>query len=230
MANLYLVRHGQASFGTGDYDRLSSRGWEQSRILGRWLARTQPPDAVFCGAMRRHRETVEGVADGCEPAIPEARVLDGLNEFDHESVIRAWRPEWADRHRMAEDLRREPHPARAFQQSFTEAVRRWAGGGHDEDYPESWPRFRERVLSGLEQVISLAGDARHTLVVSSGGPISVMVQSLLDLDDRRTLKLNEVLANAGLTRVLYSGERRSLAVFNSFAHLEEAGAEWVTYR
>ncbi|NPC53888.1 histidine phosphatase family protein, partial [Corallococcus exiguus] len=29
MAELYLVRHGQASFGAADYDRLSERGEQQ---------------------------------------------------------------------------------------------------------------------------------------------------------------------------------------------------------
>ena len=34
MATIYLVRHGQASFGKENYDQLSPRGWEQGRILG----------------------------------------------------------------------------------------------------------------------------------------------------------------------------------------------------
>ena len=38
MANLFLVRHGQASFGADDYDRLSPTGHEQSRLLGEYLA------------------------------------------------------------------------------------------------------------------------------------------------------------------------------------------------
>ena len=38
MAELYLVRHAQASFGTDDYDRLSQLGHRQSRWLGEYLA------------------------------------------------------------------------------------------------------------------------------------------------------------------------------------------------
>ena len=34
MGVLLLVRHGQASFGTADYDVLSETGWEQGRLLG----------------------------------------------------------------------------------------------------------------------------------------------------------------------------------------------------
>ena len=35
---LWLVRHGQAAFATGDYDRLTDLGWQQSRWLGEHLA------------------------------------------------------------------------------------------------------------------------------------------------------------------------------------------------
>ena len=35
MAQIYLVRHGQASFGSSNYDQLSELGFEQARLLGR---------------------------------------------------------------------------------------------------------------------------------------------------------------------------------------------------
>ena len=34
MTDIYLVRHGQASFGEKDYDNLSKLGLEQSYLLG----------------------------------------------------------------------------------------------------------------------------------------------------------------------------------------------------
>ena len=36
MSMLHLVRHGQASFGADDYDKLSELGWQQSRRLGEY--------------------------------------------------------------------------------------------------------------------------------------------------------------------------------------------------
>ena len=38
MGTIYLVRHGQASFGSDDYDQLSPLGEEQSWHLGQWLS------------------------------------------------------------------------------------------------------------------------------------------------------------------------------------------------
>ncbi|HEY0660456.1 MAG TPA: phosphoglycerate mutase family protein, partial [Lysobacter sp.] len=58
MSAIYLIRHGQASFGDGDYDRLSPLGLEQSRVLGETLrVRAPQVDLVVCGGMLRHRQT-----------------------------------------------------------------------------------------------------------------------------------------------------------------------------
>ncbi|HEX5739103.1 MAG TPA: phosphoglycerate mutase family protein, partial [Hydrogenophaga sp.] len=58
MGTLYLVRHGQASFGAEDYDQLSERGRQQSVQLGRyWAARGLVFDAVITGTLRRHEQT-----------------------------------------------------------------------------------------------------------------------------------------------------------------------------
>ena len=65
MPVIYLIRHGQASFGAENYDALSDAGWEQSRILGRHL-REQNLGAprVVCGAMQR--AAVRADRGGCE--------------------------------------------------------------------------------------------------------------------------------------------------------------------
>ena len=63
--SLLLVRHGQASFGKTDYDNLSERGHEQAYLLGKSLAqRGITPDRVFCGGMKRHRQTLAEIAAG----------------------------------------------------------------------------------------------------------------------------------------------------------------------
>ena len=54
MSEVYVVRHGQAAFGTDDYDRLTEVGWEQSRLLGEYChGRDLHFDAVYTGSMRR---------------------------------------------------------------------------------------------------------------------------------------------------------------------------------
>ncbi|GAB5479379.1 MAG: histidine phosphatase family protein [Marinobacter nauticus] len=229
MATIYLVRHGQASFGKENYDQLSPRGWEQGRILGRWLAGKVEPGAVFGGSLQRHRETVEAITTGYGVSLPDMQVLEGLNEFDHLEVVERLRPEWADKQVMARDLASFPKPARAFQQAFEKAVTRWVSGEFDQEYSETWNGFRQRVGHALDQLIELA-DGADVIVSTSGGPIAVIAQRLLELSDRKALEMNNVIANTSVSRILYSGPRRSLAVFNNYSHLEGEDPALVTFR
>ncbi|WP_048876749.1 histidine phosphatase family protein, partial [Saccharomonospora saliphila] len=58
MAVIYLVRHGQASFGAADYDVLSARGERQSRAVGAELARREAVvTEARCGTLARQRAT-----------------------------------------------------------------------------------------------------------------------------------------------------------------------------
>ena len=58
MGTLYLVRHGQASFGADNYDQLSALGWRQSRRLGEhFLQQGRQFDVILTG-------TPAGVGNG----------------------------------------------------------------------------------------------------------------------------------------------------------------------
>jgi len=60
MTNVYLVRHGQASAGTSNYDRLSDRGIEQARLLGAyWKQCDFHVDAAYHGSLHRQQHTAE---------------------------------------------------------------------------------------------------------------------------------------------------------------------------
>ena len=65
MGVLMLVRHGQASFGSEDYDVLSSRGVRQSRKVAEALSGYGiSPSNLIHGGMRRQRETAEQMLTG----------------------------------------------------------------------------------------------------------------------------------------------------------------------
>ena len=69
MGTLYLVRHGQASFGADDYDQLSALGRRQSVRLGEYLrSKGLSFDAVLTGTLRRHAQTWDGIAEGAGAA------------------------------------------------------------------------------------------------------------------------------------------------------------------
>ena len=89
MGTLYLVRHGQASFGAANYDQLSELGWRQSRRLGEhFLQQGRRFDAIMTGTLQRHAQTLEGIQQGLGTTQPSTQ-LPGLNEYDSEAVIAA---------------------------------------------------------------------------------------------------------------------------------------------
>ena len=66
--------------------------------------------------------------------------------------------------------------------------------------------------------------------IRDGGLAKLPAQALLQLCDERTLDLNIVIANTSVTRVLYSGSRRSLEMFNNDSHLEAENPALITFR
>lgn len=237
VGQIYLVRHGQASFGAADYDKLSATGVEQARLLGTWFASCrQRFGQSVTGSLRRHRET----ADACLGALPDPfrppqPVADpDFDEYDHTEVLVRHQPTFADAAAANAALAQHDNPRRAFQQIFADAMARWMGGAHDAEYRESWPAFRARCVRALRRLVAQAGTAQTAIVFTSGGPIAAICQELLGFPDRRAAELNFSLVNSAVTKLLYrSGEpeRVSLSYLNNFAHLEQTGqAHTITYR
>lgn len=228
MASLYLIRHGQASFGADDYDALSELGMRQCRLLGEWWReRGFTFERVVSGPMRRHRQSMESFSAGLERELPCA-ILPGIAEFDHENVLEVYRPEFRDKAAMAHFLATTPRPRQAFHTIFTEAVNRWHDSRYDHEYAESWPVFRARVQDAFAGLRAGGGD---TLVFTSGGAISVMLQAVLGLTDANCFALNAITLNSSVTRLLYRPGEVSLHSFNNTAHLDVHNeAALLTYR
>jgi broad specificity phosphatase PhoE len=224
MGVVLLVRHGQASFGADDYDVLSETGWQQSRMLGAYLAeRGVTPDVVLRGEMRRHRETVEGMLEGGAWSA-RVEVDRGWDEFDHLGVVAGY----PDLPQGRELDRRE------FQHYFTLATQRWTAGEHDAEYPESFTGFRGRVGAALDRACEGAGPGGTVVVVSSGGPVATASASLVAPSEHDPAVLaelwqrfNTVVVNTSVTRVVVGSTGARLLTFNEHAHLE---GDHLTYR
>jgi broad specificity phosphatase PhoE len=221
MSLLLLVRHGQASWGAADYDRLSAQGFAQSAMLGRSLAaRGIRPSVVLTGAMRRHHETARTVVEaaGWDVAPVED---EGWNEFDHLQMLELHPTGIGDGEEMTK--------AR-FQQWFEEATLRWIGGRHDEEYDESFGAFGDRVSAAVRRTTDRLSGGGTAVVFTSGGPISHVAASLLGGGAALWLQLNPVTVNASVTKVVIGGRGATLVSFNDHSHLEAADGGLVTYR
>ena len=60
MASIYVIRHGQASFGAANYDKLSELGCRQAEVLGHYLRECNIHfDAVYSGDLQRQQKALE---------------------------------------------------------------------------------------------------------------------------------------------------------------------------
>jgi broad specificity phosphatase PhoE len=217
VAVIYLVRHGQASFGADDYDNLSPLGERQAERL-RSVLQPIGPDLVQSGSMRRHAQTA--TLAGFTPEVDR-----GYDEFNHDQLILAHTPAYRDRTLMLAELTRTGDTKRAFQDLFTAATQRWIDGG--DGYDESFQAFADRSEAAVRRTAARLGKGETAVVFTSGGPIAVVVSRLLSGGDGLWTKLNPVTINTSITKVV-SG-RRGLTVisYNEHIHL---GPELLTHR
>ncbi|QIZ78728.1 histidine phosphatase family protein [Ferrimonas lipolytica] len=229
MSVITLIRHGQASFGQAHYDRLSDLGQRQASLLGPDLVeRGLIPVRVFAGSMERQQHTAQ-LALAAAGLELEVETDPGWNEFDHEQVLQAFRPEFSSNTAIKAFAAQQQNPQRFLMEQTYQAFSRWQSGQHDHDYHEPWQQFSVRVGAALARAEQLARDKQRVWVVSSGGAISVVAQQLMGFDNAQALKLNWHLVNAGVSKILASKDGLRLSSLNDHA-LFDKDNELVTYR
>lgn len=223
MATVYLIRHGQASFGKENYDELSELGQIQATRLGATLAQRIPQfDAIVLGSMWRHEQTATNcLAEfGTAYQDAQAQVDAGWNEYDHQEILRVYRPEFESAAKMTAFIRQQENPKAFFETEFNAAINRWIAGENDGDYSESWSDFTGRVHGALNAVLANNPTAKSIGVFTSGGPISLLSQSLLGVPPEKIMRMNWTLMNCGVTKVVATGARRFIASLNEHTHFE----------
>ena len=223
MGTIYLVRHGQAAFGTDHYDRLTDLGVAQARLLGGYFARRQIRfDAVFTGTLRRQTETAQGIFQGHSElgASPVQERFPGLDEYKPEAVIMALTGNVPAPALAAE--RRDPVVVREHFRVLRDALLAWA---EDRTQPEGmpvWQDFQEGAVAALVAARQRFPDG-HVLIVSSGGPIAAIVAATLSAPPASAVELNLRIRNSSLTEFAATPRRHSLVSFNGLPHLDANG-------
>jgi broad specificity phosphatase PhoE len=214
MPLLVIVRHGQASFGSADYDVLSPVGRQQAQSTAAALSAAGLDAArIVTGSLRRQRDTADAIAAayGLSPIVDER-----WNEYDADPVL-AHHSESAQRLEHPSGPDAVPSSPRAFQRVLEGALESWVRAGDESPTHETWPAFNRRVNSAL-QAAGTAGPGT-TVVVSSGGVIGALAVSLIGVDPISFPRLNRVTINCGVTRVIVGSAGTTLVSFNEQGHL-----------
>ena len=222
MAEFYTVRHGQASFGAANYDKLSELGWRQARWLGEhWREAGLQFERILCGDLVRHRETAQGICDGLQVDSARVQIAPQLNEFDFQAVMHAY-----GEHKPGEVPAKGAGRA-DYYRFLKSAMHAWSRG--DISPVETWQAFEQRIEEALG-LISDSPSASRTLVVSSGGAIAMMVRQVMGAGAEAVTKLNMQIKNTAVSRFFSGARSISLHSFNHVPHLEHRERqEFITY-
>ncbi|MFL9954020.1 histidine phosphatase family protein [Paraburkholderia nemoris] len=223
MAELYLVRHGQASFGADNYDELSPSGRTQSGWLGEYFAQANLRfDRVVIGTMQRHRQTADAILAAMGGPQIELAQDAGLNEYDFEALFAAVGDEGLPSGLSATSSKKD------FFKGLRHVLQLWTDDRLPGAVPETWQQFQTRVQRARSAIQRAGG--RRVLVVSSGGPIAVTAQQVLQAPAASAIALNLQIRNSSVCQYVFNDDAMSLVSFNSVPHLEHAERrEFVTY-
>jgi len=238
---MYLVRHGQASFGQANYDKLSELGERQCRILGDyWVARGFRPDAVYTGTLSRQTASADRAREAFEKAgvsFPDYTRIAGFNEYDTAGILSGSIPDLIAKHPDILEMMKKIFPdgkpdlvgnKKNFQRVFAKVMDLWVAGKLNVNGLESWKDFTGRVNDAISRVIEEQGSGKTVVVFTSGGPVSAAVQRALKTEDKISMDLGWAVINSSMSEFRYSGGRFSLVSFNETPHLGESGL--ITHR
>lgn len=230
MSEILIIRHGQGSFGQGDYDNLSEKGYNQSQILAEYLYnyryKNKKIDALYCGTLKRQQQTAQAIINYFklkDIQLPEPKIDSRLNEYDSITIIKTIFPVLLDDEpSLEEEIKQIYTDKKAFQRVFEKVMRYWVKSQKNYEGIESFPEVKQRVRSAITQIIQENGRGKNIIVVSSGGIIGTIVQMVLGFDDETAMRLTWQIVNTSLTHLRYNEKELILASFNFFPHIELA--------
>lgn len=220
MAMLFLVRHGQASFGAENYDCLSDVGRQQARWLGEYFRdRGVAFRRVVAGSLVRQQDTAAEILAGMDETnvvgTVEIGTHAGLNEYDGEALYRCF-TDGAD-HRAHQN-----GDYRDYWRTFRAAFQAWTADRLT-DMPETWADFGARMRGALTHATEGAAREDALLVVSSGGAIGRAVADLLGAPTATAIELNLQFRNTAFCEIIVGRDTQRLLSFNNVPHLDLPG-------
>jgi broad specificity phosphatase PhoE len=241
VGTLYLIRHGQASYGEADYDRLSVRGVEQAKAVGRWAAAAKL-DGLFAGPLRRQQQTAQYAAEAAAETtaaaaettaaeasgrLPALATIDELAEYPAFEMLQHMVPRLVAEDPKFAQLTGTPTP-RLLDQAFQTVLSRWSRDEWEAEGVERIATFVERIRTGFDRVLRAAGSGARLACVTSAGPIGVAIGLVFGATAEHMIRTSIVIRNASITELRFRSQgfdwqpdQLSLVTFNHTAHLPE---------
>tara|TARA_R110002153_G_scaffold10418_3_gene41197 strand:+ start:21099 stop:21794 length:696 start_codon:yes stop_codon:yes gene_type:complete len=231
MTAIYLIRHGQASFGKAEYDCLSELGEQQAVHIGDcFRVRIGNFDKVVRGSMQRHQQTTNGCLSAMGQTAIEPQVDAAWNEYDHQDILAQFNSELATAQGVKTYMSKQDNPHKSLEKVIAQAFNRWISSQHNDDYIESWPDYQHRIQTALANLISGLDGEKRVAVFSSGGPIALLSQAILGVPAENLMTLNWTLVNCGITKLISTQKGIILSSLNEHSTFEGNNKHLLTYK
>jgi broad specificity phosphatase PhoE len=226
MATVYLIRHGQASFGAENYDKLSELGCRQAHIAGEYFRDYGIQfDAVYSGDLSRQRETAR-LAIASQPQEVPHHIDARFNEIKNDEQLKYLLPEVVKRDPKIQALVEKNLKASKDYQKLIEAVfNYWVTPACDDARIQSWANFSGGARQALQDVMQEQGSGKTIGIFTSGGTVATLVAQILGLSGEQTYQLYEPIFNCSVTQLFYNGSKVSLSYYNDRSFLQVLGKQ-----
>ena len=226
MATIYLIRHGQASFGADDYDKLSELGCRQASVAGEYLAQCGISfDAIYSGNLLRQRETAQ-LASASQPEELELRIDPRFNEIENDQQLKYLVPEVVKSNPAVQELiERGLSSSKDYQKVIAAVFNYWVSHQCTDSRIQSWQDYSQGVGQALHDVMVEQGAGKTVGIFTSGGTIATIVAQVLGLTGEQTYRFYEPIFNCSVSQLFYTGTRVSLSYFNDRSFLQVLGTQ-----
>ncbi len=204
MPVIYLLRHGQASFGTDDYDVLSDLGRRQADVAGHELARrgVRSP-VVVSGSLKRQIDTAAIAANVLN--VSQSGTDPRFDEFDAHAAVNA---------HLGDLQATEGMSSAQFQQHLDAVMTEWM-----ESENSQWQAFSDGAFDAITELAANLPSGSDAIVTTSAGVSAVLAGRLLGAGTQGVISMNRVSVNASITTVVAGSRGLSLVSFNDHAHM-----------
>ena len=178
---------------------------------------------------------VEEVYDAQKISFPKVIEEDRFNEYPAEEIMTSLGKYLVENNDVAANLNKKCNDSTSeterhlyFQKLFELILESWINNDTKEvNLSISWKDWSNGVRNVIDDIQSQAKSGELIGVFTSGGPIGVFVQTVLDAPEIKAAELNWRVYNCSVTKFTFSAERFSLDQFNDVSYLSP---DILTYR
>ncbi len=232
MSKIYLIRHGQASYLSEDYDNLSDKGILQSKELGRYFADNNIHfNKIFIGKLNRHQQTFDGFTSAFSTngiILPNPTFLEELNEHQVPEALTLAYDDFVNQYDEAKQLfneiNNEPKLTRRNSIKIFELfMREYTSGRYPFEHEsiQSWTDFRIQAKKGISRILKHTGKGETIGVFTSGGTKSAIIGDALGISEEKISELNLAIKNASFSQLLFSEKGLNVLSLNETPHLSK---------